>query len=45
MQVDSKSIESLFPKYKSLFEAEVERPNEQLEYFIKEQLPELIKIL
>lgn len=35
MQIDSKVVEGLFPKYRGLFEKEVERPNEQLEYFIK----------
>jgi hypothetical protein len=45
MQVDSKVIGSLFPKYLNLFESEIDRPNDQLEYFIKEQLPDMIKIL
>jgi|JI6StandDraft_1071083.scaffolds.fasta_scaffold23525_3 hypothetical protein len=45
MQIDSKIIEGLFPKYRTLFERVIERPNDQLEYFIKEQLPDLVHIL
>lgn len=45
MQIDSKIVEGLFPKYRGLFERDADRPNEQLEYFIREQLPDLVRIL